>query len=528
MTKKYLPIPLLILSLALLAVGCKPVQTTTTNGDKAVIDFNSASSNGVTITFGEDPKAKNIPVIEWISPIAEKTEGFDHVHIELKVTSEEPLTDANFSVYVAKIKLTDNKAGERPLFKKNNEYFFSANVPLDRGFEMNVVEVRLVTPSGVTVSAPPRFVFIKEKIETELTWISPNIVLYQDKPYTHNDELLPVEFNIQSQGAVTKKDLTIVLNGQRIPATEGATLVQSSNGRYFFKDYIPMANKESFQTVHLEVFGQASEVLKVNFVPLTKPNLYIVAIGPKTDLKYTVNDARDFAALFANQGGSGGNRLYAKVEVLSLLAENATAGEIKGVLEEFRTKYVTQNLKYNDVLAVFISSHGFLNNGNFRIKGDDYKPSRQESTSVSYQDDIIDKLKEIPCKKLIFLDACHSGGATASGEKSDAVSSYEINLAIQKLNKTREGFITIASSQAEQYSYEDDVWKNGAFTESIVKALGSALADTDRNKIITTTELYDYISKEVPRIVKTVKRQDQVPKLVENDLGDIPLFVVTQ
>ncbi|MEZ4776222.1 MAG: caspase family protein [Bacteroidia bacterium] len=528
MTKKYLQIPIAIFWLTFLAVGCKPTQTTSTNNGQVTIDFDKPTTGAVAINFGEDPNRKSAPVIEWISPVAEKTEGYDHVHIELKVTSEEPVTDKDFSIYVAKIKLGDNKAGERPLFKKNNEYFFSANVPLDRAFEMNVVEVKLVTPSGVVVSAPPRFVFIKEKIETELTWISPNIVLYQDKPYTHNDELLPVEFNIQSQATVTKNDMTIVLNGQRIRASEGATLVQSSNGRYFFKDFVPMANKESFQTIHLEVFGQASEVLKVNFVPLTKPNLYIVSIGPKTDLKYTVNDARDFAGLFANQGGAGGNRLYAKVEVLSLLAENATAGEIKGVLEEFRTKYVTQNLKYNDVLAIFISSHGFLNNGNFRIKGDDYKPSRQESTSVSYQDDIIDKLKEIPCKKLIFLDACHSGGATATGEKGDAVSSFEINLAIQKLNKTREGFITIASSQAEQYSYEDDVWKNGAFTEAIVKALGSAQADTDRNKIITTTELYDYISREVPRIVKTVKRQDQVPKLVENDLGDIPLFVVTQ
>ncbi|MEZ4824927.1 MAG: caspase family protein [Bacteroidia bacterium] len=526
MAKTYLQIPL-IACLLLIAAGCKPVQTTTTNNG-VVVDFNSSGTGAAVINFGENTENKNVPVIEWISPVGGKTEAFDHVHIELKVTSEEPITDKDFSVYVAKIKLGDNKAGERPLFKKNNEYFFSANVPLDRNFEMNVVEVKLTTPSGVIVSAPPRFVFIKDKIETDLTWISPNIVLYQDKPYTHNDELLPVEFNIQSQASLTKSDVTLVLNGQRTPPTESATMVPASNGRYFFKDYIPMANKESFQTLHIEVLGQASEVLKVNFVPLTKPNLYIVAIGPKTDLKYTVNDARDFASLFANQGGTGGNRLYAKVEVISLLAEKATAGEIRGVLEEFRAKYVTQNLKYNDVLAIFISSHGFLSNGNFRIKGDDYKPTRQESTSVSYQDDIIDKLKEIPCKKLIFLDACHSGGATASGEKSDAVSSFEINLAIQKLNKTREGFITIASSQAEQYSYEDDMWKNGAFTEAIVKALGSSLADTDKNKIITTTELYDYISKEVPRIVKTVKRQDQVPKLVENDLGDIPLFVVTR
>lgn len=521
---KLLPFCMLCL---IVMMSCKGTQQSANSGQTGVIDFNKNQSSVGEISFGKaDPDGTTSPTIEWISPVLEKVEGFDQLHIELKVISDEPITDENFSVYVAKIKLTGGKAGERPLFKKNNEYFFSTNVSLDRNYEMNVVEVRLVTPSGITVNAPPRFVFIKDNIETRVNWISPNIVLYNEKPYTHHDEVLLAEFNIESQVPLSKKDIFLVVNGTKQSPGEAAELIPGANGKYYFKDYVQLVNKESFQTIHMEALGQATDVLKVNYVPLTKPNLYIVAIGPKTDLKYTVNDAKDFASLFTNQGGSYGNKLYAKVEVVSLLAENATAGEIKGVIEEFKTKYATQNLKINDVLAIFISSHGFLNNGEFRIKGDDYKPSRKTSTSVAYKDDIIDKLKEIPCKKLIFLDACHSGGAT--GEKSDAVNSLEINLAIQKLNKTRDGFITIASSQADEYSYEDDRWRNGAFTEAIVAGLRTGSADTDKNQIITTTELYDYISREVPRMVKYQKRQDQTPKLVENDLGDIPLFVVNK
>ena len=516
---------LVLVVMAWVGFACKSSQPATDSSRAVSINFNDKNTTG-TITFGGSRSDGKKPLIEWITPVEEKVDGFDRLRLELKVTSDEVLADSNFSVYVAKIK-TEGKAGERSLLNKKREYIYSTSVKLDRRYNVNVIEVKLRTPSGVTAKAPLRFAFIKNTVQTKSNWVFPNLVQLSGKPYTHHKEMLKIEMNLDSRQPLTMAELDVVINGKKRKPTQHATLQGGSDGKYYFTDFVNLINKESFQTVHVEVSGQASDVLKVNFVPLTKPNLYIVAIGPKTDLKYTDDDAKDFAALFSRQGGALGNSLYDKVEVITRLGEAATAAEIKGVLEEFKTKYVTDNLKVNDVLAVFISSHGFLMGSDFRIKGDDYKNNRKESTSVSYQDDIIDKLDEIPCKKLIFIDACHSGGAS-QGEKNSLATSFEINQAIKKLNKIRDGFITIASSQADQYSYEDDTWRNGAFTESIIKGLRDAKADLNQNKIITTEELFKYIEREVPRLVSRIKRKQQKPKMVENDLGDIPIYVVTR
>ena len=488
------------------------------------VNFDTQKQGGVVQFEETDKNSDDLPVIEWLSPIKEEVAAYDRLAIELKVTAEDSISDRDFSIYVAKINLQGERAGERSLIKKKREYFFGTTVLLDRDYDMNVIEVSLNLPDGRVVKAPPKFVFIQDKVETRLTWISPNVAQYRQQPFPWHEESLNIEVNIESHLPLKISDIAIIQNGQHKPPGKSARLKSGGADTYVFTDWVSMGSMESFQTMHMELFGQASDVLKINYVPLEKPNLYVLSIGPKTDLSFTVNDARDFAGLFLNQEGKSGSSLFGRVEIMSRLGEEATAAEIKGIIEEFQTKYYTENLKSNDLLIVFISSHGFMMDSDFRIKGDDFQSNRRESTSVSYHKDIMSKLAEIPCKKLIFIDACHSGGI--SGAKNDDYDSGRINRAIQLLNETREGFITIASSQANQYSYEDPAWQNGAFSEAIISGLKEGKADADRDHIITTNELFTYISQEIPHLVKTVKNKAQVPKMAENNMGDIPFFVV--
>ena len=168
---------------------------------------------------------------------------------------------------------------------------------------------------------------------------------------------------------------------------------------------------------------------------------------------------------------------------------------------------------------MFISSHGYIEKQDekFRIQGDDFNGVYYSTTSVSYEY-ITEKLDKMQCKKLVFIDACHSGGAKAS------VSA--INDAIIELTQKVDGITTLTSSSADEISYEHANWQNGAFTEIILKGL-SGKADANTNGIITVNELYSYLENNVPDLVKSqYNGQTQHPNLTRSDLGDLPIFVV--
>ena len=249
-----------------------------------------------------------------------------------------------------------------------------------------------------------------------------------------------------------------------------------------------------------------------------RPNLHILSIGTETNLQYTLKDARDFARLFAGQGRARGNSIFNKVLIDTLFGAKATAHEIKGRIEELKVRYFTGSISPDDVILTFVSSHGFLLDGDFRLQGDDYSPARQRSTSVSFKNEVVNILEAIPCKKIIMIDACHSGGARANPS--------DINFEISKLNSIARGLTVLASSRGEEQSYEDALWQNGAFTASIIKGLRQAKADVDNNGIISMHELSLYVSREVAALVKTVKNRSQNPVLINDELGDVAIYVV--
>jgi len=166
-----------------------------------------------------------------------------------------------------------------------------------------------------------------------------------------------------------------------------------------------------------------------------------------------------------------------------------------------------------------LSSHGFINDGDLRLQGSDYTPS----TSLSYKNDVLSLLDELPCKKLVFLDACHSG---AAGSKA---STEDVNYQIEILNQIKEGITIIASSQKEEQSYEDKVWQNGAFTEAIINGLKDGKADLsvkgNNDGIITIDELYEYLKKEVPAMVGKVKNEAQRPIMTSNGLQNAAIYI---
>lgn len=366
---------------------------------------------------------------------------------------------------------------------------------------------------------------IYENVDVVVRWYTPDIDFYREKPLKVSNERLKVKLKVESRKEYKREDLVLILNGKPYKDgskfDEGSLIPAGKNRRQFhvftFIDMVefPKDGKYKVALQDKKTGETISDELNVVYSGV-KPNLYVLAVGTKTNLQYTMQDAKDFASLYSNQAGNKG--LFTDIEAQSILGSDATASNILGAIEDMEIKSNTGVITPNDMIIIFMSSHGFMLRNEFYIQGDDYQTGRHRTKAVRYSE-MMEILDFIPCKKLIFIDACHSGGAKG-------ISSAAVNDAISDLNAQESGLTTIVSSDADELSYEDKAWKNGAFTEAIMKALNNGKCDTDRNKIVTINELFDYLKREVPQMVKKVKKQPQNPQMVSSGLNNVPIYIL--
>ena len=492
----------------------------------------SGKSKAMMVNLGS--KKNDYIIVDWVKPTGENITLQDgHLEIKLKIFSSDVIGNENVVLYHNQERL-GAKMEVSGLLGQQKEFNYASKVLLTEGVNEIIVKVTtdkltkssdplIVHKNGKAVSmgrmgAAPR---VENPSTTIYWWTAYDPVTLKGKPFASKEKNLPVKFKILTTEVLTKDGFLIHHNTKTLKPGPKASLERDYQGNYSFADVIELLDFGDLNEIYLSVSTHTdtvrSERLIVDFSPL-RPNLHILSIGTETNLQYTLKDARDFARLFSSQGGATGNRIFNKILVDTLIGSHATAQEIKGTIEELKVRYFTGSISADDVILTFISSHGFLLNGDFRVQGDDYAPARQRSTSVSFKNEVVGILDDIPCKKIIMIDACHSGGARANPS--------DINFEISKLNSVAKGLTVFASSRGEEQSYEDPLWQNGAFTASIIKALSEGKADEDGNRIISLHELSGYVSKEVSSIVKNVKKRPQNPVLVNDELGDVAIYVM--
>src|SRR5262249_32611680 len=130
-------------------------------------------------------------------------------------------------------------------------------------------------------------------------------------------------------------------------------------------------------------------------------------------LRCAVNDAKEIAEVLRQHSKS---RLYAKSEVTVIPENKATAAHIVEVLNE-----VAKNVKSDDWFVIFLAGHGHAemnkNNtaslpGSFFFLCADSNSKKPETRLTSRK--LYDLLSDIPCRKLVLLDACRSGAVVSN------------------------------------------------------------------------------------------------------------------
>ena len=129
-----------------------------------------------------------------------------------------------------------------------------------------------------------------------------------------------------------------------------------------------------------------------------------------------------------------------------------------------------------------------------------------------FHDEINEILKQSPAKyKLCIADACHSGGLAMKGGSPDTEYSDEqvINTYYNNLAQSDAGTALILSSKLEEISLESSGLRQGVFSHFLIRGLEGE-ADRNIDKVVTVTELFDFISSNVKSY--TDNRQSPVIK----------------
>ncbi|MEM7367359.1 MAG: caspase family protein [Bacteroidota bacterium] len=247
-----------------------------------------------------------------------------------------------------------------------------------------------------------------------------------------------------------------------------------------------------------------------------KPDLYVLSVGisefddPSVKLTYAHTDAEAISDKFSALEGS----LFRKVTVKTLQNEEATLLNIKR-----HVSWLEKEATQKDMVLVFYSSHGALDHkGNLYLLTRDFDPHNLFATALNIRD-LTEGMSATPCKKLIFLDACHSGQSGMNLLAS--IKALNLNEAVGEIVSKEPGITVMTSSSGNEFSYENPRWGHGAFTKAILEGLNGE-ADFNNNRVISLLELNLYVTERV----KDLTNGRQHPFTPINLFGDVPLFIL--
>ncbi len=240
------------------------------------------------------------------------------------------------------------------------------------------------------------------------------------------------------------------------------------------------------------------------------------------NLQYADKDARDLGALLSKM-----KKPFKSVHAKILTNEQVTVSAIKGA------KAFLAKARPEDTLVLFIAGHGVHDRdaeSTYYFLTHEADLASLQSTAANFEA-VEDLLQGVaPRSKLFLMDTCESGeaesaveartlaaagsrglrsrGVKLSGAAGKAAAQAAPARRVWVLEKDRyiyndvarrSGAIVFSSSRGGQYSYESEELKNGFFTSALLRALGTAEADANKDGTVSTGELRAFVGAAVSK-----------------------------
>jgi hypothetical protein len=241
--------------------------------------------------------------------------------------------------------------------------------------------------------------------------------------------------------------------------------------------------------------------------------------GGLNDLEYAHADSQSIATFLKTRAG------FKDSDISYLENENATVENVRAAVDLFLDR-----ARENDLVFLFIASHGTqdpFDPKNLYLVLHDSKVTNMSRTALNMSELQTLFSTRLRAKRMVILiDACHSGGvdsAPASGARQlERNENNTFNVYAEKLF-SGEGRALLTSSDVNEISQEGKKWGggHGVFTWAILEGL-NGVADVNRDKVVTTGELFDFVSQKVRE--QTNGRQS--PRALAGTNRDFPLTTV--
>jgi uncharacterized caspase-like protein len=251
----------------------------------------------------------------------------------------------------------------------------------------------------------------------------------------------------------------------------------------------------------------------------------------QNDLTYSVKDIRDLSRILSKK--------FPVIIIDTIINQDATRKNILSLKEKLLQTDV------DDQVILSLSGHGILDdNLDFYYATYDMDFKDPKAKGLLY-DDIEWLLDSIPArKKLVLMDACHSGEldknalADADLPLDSQVEAIPVGgKAVPLVNRPKVGMqnsfqlmqelfsdlsrgngaVVISAAGGMEYAYESGRWNNGVFTYSVIRGLTEGLADRNHDDIITVSELKEYVSHEVEALTNGLQKPTSRQENLEFD-----------
>ncbi len=214
-------------------------------------------------------------------------------------------------------------------------------------------------------------------------------------------------------------------------------------------------------------------------------------------LQYATEDAKAFYEYLTKEAN------FAPDHVRLLFNDKATQRRVRS---ELGNKLLTRMVKPDDLVVIFISTHGSpsqmdaVEHKNYVVTYDS-DPDDLYSTGIDMQEILgIIKHRVASDRVLLVLDACHSGGVDPNAKGMMRVGNFDANSLVEGSGK-----MVICSSAPEEQSWESKRYRNGVFTRHLLDGLrtngpNTSLADAFKK---AQDKISDEVKQDHPGVTQT-------------------------
>jgi uncharacterized caspase-like protein len=326
-------------------------------------------------------------------------------------------------------------------------------------------------------------------------------------PYVNGPKTLQKNFNfrvtVDPGKAEIEKTFWTSIERSSIPADFDAYLRKYPNGSY---RALAENRLKQFKSTEKLAAGKPGVPAAGNLIPPTPGKLYVLAIGiskyPEPFTLLPNKDARDFS----NHFGRNHRNLYSSMPSRLLIDEQATRENILNGMDWLR-----DSVGENDTGVIFVAGFANLVRGDYWFIPSDVSAfpaegsvksaaerQRWEEANASARwvpaSAFIRTIQSSRGRMLAFFDTSNSGRLVQQISKEPG----------KTAPKSKQNFMLMTSSAADEESQEDEASGNGAFTKVLLEGLrGASVKSSDG--FIRPSDLAEYVANGVKALTSGVQ-----------------------